>query len=66
VSDTHARGLWLAIALLAAALTGAVAGVLSLDNGSSTPSAVLTGGSAFAATTLLILAAIRFVRGSDA
>lgn len=61
--DPAVRGLGLAIATLTAALVGATAGLLAWAGGLNPPTAILTGGGAFAGTLLLVLAAVRFTTG---
>jgi hypothetical protein len=63
LSDPTVRSLWLAITTLAAVLVGTVSGLLGWAGGMNAPTAVLTGGSAFAGTILLILTALRFTAG---
>ncbi|MEU8048095.1 hypothetical protein AB0B71_28610 [Micromonospora echinofusca] len=63
LSNPAVRGLWLAIATLTAALVGATAGLLAWAGGLNPPTAVLTGGGAFAGTVLLVLTVIRFTTG---
>lgn len=59
------RGLWLAIAALAAVLVGATAGLLAWAGGLNPPTAVLTGGAGFAGTVLLVLTAVQFTTGNS-
>ena len=54
------RALWLAIALLSAVLVGAAAGLLTWTGGANPANAVLAGGGAFGAATLLLLTVIQF------
>ena len=54
------RPLWLALFLLTATLTGGCAGLLSYASGTNLPTAILTGGSAFAGTLILLLAVAHF------
>lgn len=60
------RGVWLAIIVLAAALVGLVAGLLSWAGGMNPANAVLAGGGAFAGGVLLLLSAVQFVAGAEA
>ncbi|MBW4704569.1 hypothetical protein [Micromonospora sp. RL09-050-HVF-A] len=57
------RSLWLAIVALTAVLVGATAGLLAWAAGLNPPTAILTGGSAFAGTILLVLTVLRFATG---
>lgn len=61
MTDPNMRSLWLAVVALAAVFVAVAAGLLSLANGAAPPGAALTGGGAFAATLLLVMAVIRFV-----
>ena len=49
------RWTWIILIILLAAITGGVAGLLSHAAGSNVPSAILTGGGAFAGTVGLLL-----------
>ncbi len=60
-----ARGLWLAITVLTAALIGAVGGLLAWSGGMNPPTAILTGGGAFTGTVLLIITMLRFAVDTD-
>ncbi|MDQ7908437.1 hypothetical protein RB614_28305 [Phytohabitans sp. ZYX-F-186] len=55
------RALWLAVAVIAAALVGAAAALLSWASGDAVPRAMLVGGSVFGGTLLLALTTINFV-----
>jgi hypothetical protein len=55
-SPDVARRRWVQLILLAAAVTGTLAGLLSQAADHNTPGAVLTGGAAFAGTASLLLA----------
>lgn len=50
------RAVWIAIILLTAAILAAVAGLLAFAGGANVPTAILTGGGAFAGTVALLLA----------
>lgn len=63
MTNPTVRGLWLAIATLTAVIVGATAGLLAWAGGLNPPTAILTGGGAFAGTVLLILTAMRFTAG---
>jgi hypothetical protein len=54
------RGLWLAVIVLTAVLTGSAGGLLAWAGGVNPPLAVLTGASVFSGTVLLALAMLRF------
>lgn len=60
MTDSTVRGLWVAITLLTAALTGGAAGVLAWLGGVNPPSAILTAGGAFGGTVILVLTVVRF------
>jgi hypothetical protein len=60
-TDTVIRALWLAVAVLAAALIGTAAGVTSWISSRDAAGALLVGGGAFGGTLLLVLTVIRFV-----
>lgn len=60
MSTSAVRALWLAITVLTAVLVGVAGGVLAWAGGMNPPTAILTGGSAFAGTVLLVLAMLRF------
>jgi hypothetical protein len=57
------RSIWIALILIAGVIIGAAAGLLSSASGASVPSAVLTGGGAFAGSVLLMLALLSFATG---
>jgi hypothetical protein len=59
-SASALRGLWLAITVLAATLTGAAGGLLAWVGGANPPMSILTGAGAFSGTVLLLLAMLRF------
>jgi hypothetical protein len=61
LTDLTVRGLWLAIAALAALVVGISIGLLAWAGGLNPPTAVLTGIGAFASAVLLFLAVLRFV-----
>lgn len=63
LTNPTVRGLWLAIATLTAVIVGTAAGLLAWAGGLNPPTAILTGGGAFAGTVLLILTAMRFTVG---
>src|SRR4051812_10615503 len=60
MTDPNMRGLWLAVATLAAALVAVSAALLSWVNGGTTPEAALAGGGAFAASLMLLVTMLRF------
>ena len=64
--NSAVRGLWLAIVILAAALVGAVGGLLAWSGGLNVPMATLTGAAAFSSAVLLFLAMFRFVTDGGA
>jgi hypothetical protein len=64
LNDPAVRGLWLAITTLAAVIVGAAGGLLGWAGGMNPPTAILTGGGAFAGTILIILTVLRFNAGS--
>jgi hypothetical protein len=57
---------WIALILIAAVIVGAAAGLLAFAGGANVPTAVLTGGGAFAGTVLLLLALLNFGSGKPA
>ena len=59
------RGLWLAITMLTATLTGAASGLLAWVGGTNPPMAILTGAAAFSGTVLLVLTMLRFAAGNS-
>jgi hypothetical protein len=59
------RLLWLACILLTAGGIGICAGILSWLGGMNPPTAILTGGAAFSAATLLLLTIERFLTSAD-
>lgn len=64
LTGSTVRGLWLAIAILAAVLVGAAAGLLSWAGGLNPPNAVLAGGGAFGGAVMLAVALLRFGGGA--
>ncbi len=66
LTNPTARGLWLAVTVLTAALVGAAAGLLAWAGELNPPTAILTGGAAFGSTVLLVLAVLHFAgNGSE-
>jgi hypothetical protein len=63
MSDPVARGLWVAIALTFSLIVGVGGGALQFMAGANPATAVITGGSAFAASTALCLVLLSFLRG---
>jgi hypothetical protein len=59
-SSTSSRAVWLALILLTAALVATAAGFLAHAGGANIPSAILTGGGAFAGAVALLLALAHF------
>ena len=57
------RSVWIALVLIVATLVGAGAGLLAHAGGANIPTAVLTGGGAFAGTILLLLALLNYALG---
>lgn len=57
------RWIWLVVMMLAAGIAGGVAGLLSHAAGNNVPTAILTGGGAFAGTVGLLLAVAHFANG---
>ncbi|MET0419060.1 MAG: hypothetical protein ABW022_23855 [Actinoplanes sp.] len=57
------RAVWTALILLFATIVAAAAGVIDHLGGAGVPNAILVGGSAFAGTTLLLLAVAHFLSG---
>lgn len=57
------RAVWIAIILLSAALVAATAGLLAYAGGTNLPTAILTGGGAYAGTVLLLLALAHYASG---
>jgi hypothetical protein len=64
LNNSTARRLWLAITVLAAVLVGTAGGLLAWLGGTNPPTAILTGGGAFAGTVLLVIAMLRFTTGA--
>jgi hypothetical protein len=64
LTNPTARGLWLAVTVLTAALVGITAGLLAWAGGLNPPTAILTGGAAFGSTVLLVLAVLHFAGSS--
>ena len=60
---TSTRPLWLGLFLITAAITGGAAGLLAHAGGTNIPTAILTGGGAFAGAIGLLLALAHFLRG---
>lgn len=60
--QTDLRPLWLAYILLVATFVAVAAGLLSWLGGLNPATAVLAGGGAFSATTLLFIALQQFLR----
>lgn len=60
------RSVWIALVLVVAVIVGAAAGLLAYAGGANAPTAVLTGGGAFAGTVLLLLALLNFGSGGSA
>lgn len=60
-SAATSRGLWAVVIVLTGALVGIVAALLSTAAGFGLPTAILTGGSAFAAAVIMQLAILHFV-----
>jgi len=58
------RWVWMLLMLFAAALVAVIAGLLARAGGESIPDAILTGGTAFASTVLLLLGLAYFLIGS--
>jgi hypothetical protein len=56
--------LWLAVSLLLSTIVGTAAGVLAWLGGAHPPTALIQGGAAFAATTILALLTISFLSTS--
>jgi hypothetical protein len=57
------RAVWIAIILLTATLIAAAAGLLAYAGGAKVPTAILTGGGAFAGTVFLLLALLAYATG---
>jgi hypothetical protein len=64
LNNSTARGLWLAITVLAAVIVGTAAGLLAWLGGMNPATAILTGGGAFAGTVVLVLTMVRFTAGA--
>jgi hypothetical protein len=60
------RAVWIAIMLLTATLVAVAAGFLAYAGGARIPTAVLTGGGAFAGTVALLLALLTYATGGRA
>jgi hypothetical protein len=58
--NTATRALWLAFMTLFSLVLGAAAGLLQWAGGDSIPSSILTGGAAFGAILLLLIAVYHF------
>ncbi|GAB4049687.1 hypothetical protein GCM10028775_19100 [Catellatospora paridis] len=63
MTDPVARGLWMAISVLAAVIAAAAVGVLAWAGGASLPAAALTAAGAFVSGTALLISVLRFVAG---
>jgi hypothetical protein len=63
VTNSSVRGLWLAVILLTAVLTGSAGGLLAWLGGANPPKAILTGASVFSGTVLLSLTMLLFAMG---
>jgi hypothetical protein len=59
--DPALRAIWLAIAVLAATITGTGTGILTRLAGAHTARAVIAGGTAFGGTLMLILAILNYL-----
>lgn len=59
------RGLWLALILLTAVGIAVGAGILSWLGGMNPPTAILAGGGAFSAATLLMITLQRFLTSTS-
>ncbi|MFD1364990.1 hypothetical protein [Actinoplanes sichuanensis] len=57
------RAVWIGFALVAGALAGATAGLLSAAGGVPVPLAILAGGGACGSTVALMLAVVRYATG---
>jgi hypothetical protein len=62
-TGTASRAVWIAIILLCAAFAATAAGLLAFAGGSPVPTAILTGGGAFAGTVGLLLALAHYAGG---
>lgn len=60
----HYRAVWIAIALLAGALIGTAAALLSFAGGVPLPLAIVAGGAAVGGTVVLVLALVRYATDS--
>lgn len=60
LKDLSARGLTVAIVMLAAVLVGAGVAVIAWVFGASVPHGLFAGGSAFAGTTVLLIRVVKF------
>ena len=58
---SHVRSLWLAIILLLSAGVAVAAGILAWMGGLNPPTAILTAGGAFSASTFLLLSLQQFI-----
>ena len=61
IDSLQLRGLWLAVAVLAAMLAAVVAALLAVGDGMGVPQVATAAGATFAATTGLVLGAVRFL-----
>jgi hypothetical protein len=59
-TPTAPRSIWIALVLLAAAIVAVAAGLLAFASGAQLPTALLTGGGAFAGTTAILIALLNF------
>lgn len=59
------RWVWVLLIMLVAIIIGGTAGLLAYATDSSVPSAILTGGSAFAGAVALLLGIAHFMGGSN-
>jgi len=57
------RWVWVLVMLLTAALVAVIAGLLAFAGGAVVPTAVLTGGGAFAGTIAVLLGLAHFLNG---
>jgi hypothetical protein len=64
-TDKQIRAIWLAVTLLAGAIIGTAAGLLSWAGGTNPFNAVLTGAGAFAGTVIFIVTLIKFATGES-
>jgi len=62
-TNTASRAVWIALILLCAAFVAVAAGLLAYAGGANVPTAILTGGGAYAGTVLLLLALAHYAVG---